>query len=132
MNQATTSCCPQPAATAQNASTAALPVHTVRMPVDVQEDAHGVTLLADMPGVKREDLRLQVEGDALRIEGDVSAFDTNADTPPTPTTRYSRAFTLGKQLDATQVAAELSQGVLRVRIPKAASAQARRINVTVN
>ena len=129
MNQTTTSCCPQPAATAQNASTAALPVHTVRMPVDVQEDAHGVTLLADMPGVKREDLRLQVEGDALRIEGDVSAFDTSADGT---TTRYSRAFTLGKQLDATQVAAELSQGVLRVRIPKAASAQARRINVTVN
>ena len=46
--------------------------------------------------------------------------------------RYHRAFTLSKELDADKVSAELSQGVLRVRIPKAAHAQPRRVQVQVN
>jgi HSP20 family protein len=46
-------------------------------------------------------------------------------------TRYQRAFTLSRELDPAQVSAELNQGVLRVRIPKAAHAQPRRITVQV-
>ena len=45
--------------------------------------------------------------------------------------RWRRTFTLSKELDADQVSAELSQGVLRVHIPKAAHAQPRKINVQV-
>jgi HSP20 family protein len=132
MNHTTASCCAQPsshAATANNPSAPSHPIQTRRMPVDVREDAQGVTLLADMPGVKREDLRLQVDADTLRIEGDVSAHGASGNRPAT---RYQRAFALSKQLDAQQVTAELHHGVLRVRIAKAASAQARRINVTVS
>jgi HSP20 family molecular chaperone IbpA len=46
--------------------------------------------------------------------------------------RYRRAFTLSKELDADKVSAELSNGVLRVRIPKADHAQPRKIAVQVN
>ena len=46
--------------------------------------------------------------------------------------RYRRTFTLSKELDADKVAAELANGVLRVRIPKAEHAQPRRISVQVN
>ena len=46
-------------------------------------------------------------------------------------TRYRRAFTLSRELDPDKVAAEFSQGVLRLRIPKAAHAQPRRISVQV-
>jgi HSP20 family molecular chaperone IbpA len=45
--------------------------------------------------------------------------------------RYRRAFTLSKELDADKVSAELSHGVLRVRIPKAPHAQPRKIAVNV-
>ena len=45
--------------------------------------------------------------------------------------RYRRAFTLSKELDADKVSAEMSHGVLRVRIPKAEHAQPRRIAVQV-
>jgi HSP20 family molecular chaperone IbpA len=44
---------------------------------------------------------------------------------------YRRAFTLSKELDAGKVSAELSQGVLRVRIPKADHAQPRKITIQV-
>ena len=42
---------------------------------------------------------------------------------------YRRAFTLSKELDAEQIGAELNNGVLRVRIPKAAHAQPRKIEI---
>ena len=45
--------------------------------------------------------------------------------------RYRRTFTLSKELDADKVSAELNQGVLRLRIPKAEHAQPRKISVRV-
>lgn len=103
-------------------------------PVDVLEDSTGITLYADLPGVPREHLHLRVEGDQLTLEGDIvlgAAEGTAAAHAEVTLPRYRRTFTLSKELDAGQVSAELAQGVLRVRIPKAAHAQPRRIEVQV-
>jgi HSP20 family protein len=103
-------------------------------PVDVVEDATGITLYADMPGVPKERLQLRVDGDQLKLEGEM-VLSVPAGTEPSHAevqlSRYRRTFTLSKELDADKVSAELSQGVLRVRIPKAAHAQPRRIEVQV-
>lgn len=104
-------------------------------PVDVVEDASGITLYADMPGVAKDQLQLRVEGDQLNLEAEIQLpltqglESTHAEVG---LARYRRAFTLSKELDATKVTAELSQGVLRVRIPKAEHAQPRKIAVQIN
>ena len=101
--------------------------------VDVFEDGSGITLLADMPGVPKEQLELKIEGDALLIEGGVQQ--------PTPdgleavyaevrVPRYRRSFTLSRELDTARIDANLKDGVLTLRIPKQAHAQPRRIAVT--
>jgi len=103
-------------------------------PVDVIEDSSGITLYADLPGVPRDKLDLRVEGDQLRIEADFLIALPQGLEPShaeVQLTRYRRAFTLSSELDADQVGAELNNGVLRVRIPKAAHAQPRRIAVNV-
>lgn len=103
-------------------------------PVDVIEDAHGITLYADLPGVPRDRLQLRVDGDQLSLEAEMVLAAPEGLEPQHAElrlARYRRAFTLSKELDADQVAAEFSQGVLRVRIPKAAHAQPRRIQVQV-
>ncbi len=103
-------------------------------PVDVIEDASGITLVADLPGVPRERMSLRVDGDQFTLEGEI-VVPTPADATPTHAevglARFRRAFTLSRELDASRVTAECSQGVLRVRIPKAAQAQPRRIEVQV-
>ncbi|WP_374436851.1 Hsp20/alpha crystallin family protein [Inhella sp.] len=103
-------------------------------PVDVVEDSTGITLYADMPGVPKEHLQLRVDGDQLSIEGEL-VLPAPAQLQPSHVEvnlqRYRRRFTLSKELDANQVSAELAHGVLRVRIPKAAHAQPRRIEVQV-
>jgi HSP20 family molecular chaperone IbpA len=98
-------------------------------PVDVIEDASGITLYADMPGVPRDKLNLRVEGDQLDIEGELTIAVTYAEMNRT---LYRRTFTLSKELDAEKIAAEFNNGVLTLRIPKAAHAQPRRISIQAN
>lgn len=108
---------------------------TLMPPVDVFEDAAGITLYADLPGVPKDRLSLHVEADTLTIEGEV-ALDMPENMESTHAEvalpRYRRVFTLSKELDSEKVAAEFSQGVLKLRIPKAEHAQPRRIEIRID
>jgi HSP20 family molecular chaperone IbpA len=103
-------------------------------PVDVIEDGSGITLFADLPGVPKDKLNLQIEADTITIEGDV-ALDVPEGMDATHVEvnlpRFRRAFTLSKELDPQKVSAEFQNGVLKLRIPKAEHAQPRRIQVSV-
>ena len=101
-------------------------------PVDVIEDASGITLLADLPGVSKEKLSVQLEPDSLTIEGDVAldmpeGMESSHADVRLP--RYRRVFSLSRELDTEHTSAELKNGVLKLRIPKAAHVQPRRIEV---
>lgn len=104
-------------------------------PVDVIEDAGGITLYADLPGVPKGKLALQVEADTLTIEGEI-ALDMpegmEASHAEVSLPRYRRMFTLSKELDTDKVSAEFRQGVLKLHIPKTEHAKPRRIEVKVN
>ncbi len=103
--------------------------------VDVIEDPQGILLIADLPGVPKEQLNIQVDGDLLTLEGaialpvpqGITSIHAEIEAP-----RFRRAFTLSRELDAERVEAELRHGVLRLRIPKKAHAQPRRIEVQID
>ncbi len=101
-------------------------------PVDVVEDSGGITLFADLPGVSRDKLSLQVASDTLTIEAE-SGLSVPEGLKSSHTEvglgRFRRVFTLSKELDTNAISAELSQGVLKLRIPKAEHAQPRRIEI---
>lgn len=107
---------------------------TMLPPVDVIEDASGITVYADLPGVPKDRINLNVEADTLTIQGEVSldvpegmtANHAEASLP-----RYRRVFTLSKELEAEKVEAQFNQGVLKLRIPKAAHAQPRKVDIKV-
>ncbi|WP_295540363.1 Hsp20/alpha crystallin family protein [uncultured Thiohalocapsa sp.] len=104
----------------------------LRPPVDVFEDAEGITIEADMPGVSKDRLHVQVDANTLRIEGEVqielpeAAEALYADVR---STRYSRSFTLSNELMTDQIDASLKDGVLRLHIPKHPEQRPRRIEV---
>ena len=102
-------------------------------PVDVAEDANGITLYADLPGVPKENLHLHLETDSLTIEGEVRIDvpqEMQSSLAEIGTTRYRRTFTLSRELDGAQATAELKNGVLTLRIPKARHAQPRKIEIS--
>jgi HSP20 family protein len=103
-------------------------------PVDVIEDASGITLYADLPGVPKEKLNLHVDAGTLTIEGELGlempeAIESTHAEVSLP--RYRRTFTLSRELDADKVSAEFAHGVLKLRIPKAEHALPRKIEISV-
>jgi HSP20 family molecular chaperone IbpA len=105
---------------------------TLRPPVDIFEDAEGVTLLADLPGVSKERLNVRVERDALVIEGDVQIElpeGMEALYADVRATHYQRRFALSDELEAEKIDAILKDGVLTVHVPKRAETKPRRIEV---
>jgi HSP20 family molecular chaperone IbpA len=104
-------------------------------PVDVIEDASGITLFADLPGVSKETLNLQLETNSLTIEGQVALNipqDMESSHAEIKVPRYRRTFTLSKELDGEKATAEFKHGVLKLSIPKAQHAQPRKIEINVS
>ena len=110
------------------------PEYTLRPVVDIFENDHGITMLADLPGVSNERLNLQVDKDTLKIAGDAAIGAAQGMEPlwaEVRTTRYERAFTLSAELDAENITAAIKNGVLTVTIPKRAEVRPRKIQVRV-
>ena len=102
--------------------------------VDVTEDAGGITLIADLPGVPKDGLNLHIEADQLTIEGEVrlpAPEGMQLTHRELPSLKYRRVFTLSKELDAERVGAAFDNGVLRLRIPRVQQTQPRRIRIDV-
>jgi HSP20 family protein len=101
-------------------------------PVDVIEDASGITLFADLPGVPKDKLNVRIEGDMLLVEGEMGLEmpkDMEATHVEVSLPRYRRVFTLSKELDPERLSAELKNGVLKLHIQKAEHAKPKRIEV---
>lgn len=101
-------------------------------PVDIVEDAEGITLRADLPGVDRENLNIAVDGETLTLEGTVNLGESAGIQPVYSEIRvaeYRRSFVLGRDLDAGRIEASIRDGVLTLRIPKSEQAKPRRIEV---
>ena len=100
--------------------------------VDIFETDKAITLLADMPGVKAEDLNIDLRDDTLTLTGEVSP---DTDVPGEKvhveygTGRYYRQFSLSEVIAQDKIDAKLSDGVLRLTLPKVEKATPRRIAV---
>jgi HSP20 family protein len=100
--------------------------------VDIFETKDELVLVADMPGVPSDGVDIDVEGDQLTIEGRVRTEDYEGLKPlyvEYGVGGYYRRFTLGESIDRNGIKAQLKNGVLVLKLPKAAAARPRRINV---
>ncbi|MBM4269924.1 MAG: Hsp20/alpha crystallin family protein [Deltaproteobacteria bacterium] len=102
--------------------------------VDIREDEQALWLWADIPGVKQENIAVDLDHGVLTLRGDVTLEDYESLTPVY--TEYNvgnfvRRFTLPStsHLDVEGISARVSNGVLEVRLPKSEKARQRRIPV---
>ena len=104
----------------------------LRPPVDILEDAEGITLMADMPGVSKDRLHIHVDANNLQIDGEAQVElpeGAEALYADVRTTRFSRSFTLSNELETEKIDASLKDGVLTLRIPKHPEQRPRKIEV---
>jgi HSP20 family molecular chaperone IbpA len=105
---------------------------TMAPAVDIFENAQGITVQAELPGVSREGLSIQADRNNLVIEGD-AVIDLPAGMEATyadvQATRYRRSFALSGELDTERIEASLKDGVLTLTIPKRAEFRPRKVEV---
>ena len=100
--------------------------------VDIYETEKDIILMADMPGVKTKDLTIDLRDDTLTLSGDIEPFE-NPDEQDMmieyEVGKFYRQFTLSEVIDQSKIDANLSDGVLRLVLPKVEKAKPRRIEV---
>jgi HSP20 family protein len=101
--------------------------------VDIFEDDACVTLKAELPGVKREDIMLDVSDGVLTLSGKkVFERDNSAESFHMMERRYGffkRAFTLSEAVDIERIEARYNEGVLVVLLPKPLGSPVKRIPI---
>ena len=104
----------------------------VRPPVDIFEDAHGIMVVAEIPGVSRDRLNIHADRNTLTIEGE-AVIDVPKGMEPihadVQSTRYSRSFVLSSELETDAIDAKLKDGLLTIRIPKRREYRPRKVEV---
>ena len=100
--------------------------------VDILETEKNIIMLADIPGVKPEDLVIDLRDDTLTLTGEVKpASRQNAEhiLMEYQVGSYHRQFTLAEMIDQDKIDASLNNGVLRLTLPKVEKAKPRQITV---
>jgi len=108
------------------------PEYFVTPLVDIYETPESLTVVADLPGVERSDLKVQVENGILTIEGRVTA-------PPRPNlilkefepANFFRQFEISESIDHGKISAELKHGMLTLNLPKAEAVRPKEIEIKV-
>ncbi len=98
--------------------------------VDVFENEQEILLIADMPGVEKDELSIRVDDNELTLEGRRNARQkgTLIATEYRPSD-FRRSFVLPQGIDSEKIEADLRAGVLRLRLPKAEALRPRRIEI---
>lgn len=100
--------------------------------VDIFEDEQGITLTADMPGVRPEGLTIDLREDTLTLTGSTRRDEQEQEhflLREYEVGSYYRQFRLPNTIDRDRIEATLEQGVLKLVLPKAEASRPRRINV---
>jgi HSP20 family protein len=107
---------------------------TRRFPaIDVAEYENEFVAIAEMPGIKKEDLKITFENDVLTLKGERAPYEIPQDAKvllnEMRVREFERSLQLPSDIDAKNISAELKDGVLRIVLPKAENARARQIEI---
>jgi len=104
----------------------------LRPDADIFEDADGITVTLDLPGVGTDGLDIHVDRQSLTVEAEAKVEVPEGAEPIHAEVRsrhYRRSFTLSTELEGDRIEAKLKDGVLQLRIPKRAEVKPRRVEV---
>ncbi len=102
-----------------------------QLPVNVRDDGEAFVVTAAIPGVRAEDLKIQVLDDTLLIEGEYRGDENEYLLQELPGGAFRREMSLAAPLDSEKVEAKVADGLLSLKLPKAESAKPRTIKVAI-
>ncbi len=97
--------------------------------VNIRDEEDAFVLTALVPGLKADDLNIQVLDDVLRIEGELPSDENEYLLQELPNGSFRRELRLPSALDSEKVEAKIADGILTLRLPKAEFAKPRKIKI---
>ncbi|WP_254275912.1 Hsp20/alpha crystallin family protein [Halomonas sp. 3H] len=100
--------------------------------VDIHEENDAVHIIADIPGVTRDSLAIEVDNGVLILEGEVAIPMPEGLSPlyaEVRAQRYARRFTLSHEIDSEAISARIDSGVVHLTLPRRDTHRRRRIEV---
>ena len=104
-------------------------IEYIKPHVDIFENEDGVLLMANLPGVQKEDLDIEINDETLTFQGHRKAKEESSPTASFWDVHFKRSFHLQQPLDLDNVTAELEHGVLKLHLPKAPEVKTRQIQI---
>lgn len=101
------------------------------LPVNIRDESDAFVLEARVPGLKADDLKIQVLENIVRLEGELPDSDSEYLLRELPAGAFRRELRLPSALEADKVEAKIADGILTLRLPKAESARPKTIKVSV-
>ncbi len=104
-------------------------------PVDVAEDEEKVVVKAELPGMKREDIDIELSGDTLTIRGERKLENEERKEDYVRVERaygrFQRSFTIGVPVKSDEVKASYKDGLLEITIPKSEEVKPKKVDVAI-
>jgi HSP20 family protein len=107
------------------------PSAATRFPVDLFEDKENTYVRAELPGVSREDINVEMVEDYLTISASRKVAAGKDDQQTDQSFAFSRSVTIPEEVQSDKVSAAYENGVLTVTLPKREEAKPRKVSVTV-
>ena len=107
------------------------PSYDFTLGVDVRDEDDSYILSALVPGLKAEDLHIQILEDVVTVEGEFKADENEYLMRELPHGSFNRTLRLPATLDADKADAKITDGVLTLRLPKAESARPKTVKIAV-
>jgi HSP20 family protein len=109
------------------------PPTTAQVRMDVAEDDGAYTVYAEIPGVKKDDINVTIDGNQVAITADVKPNQQDKGEKVLRSERFYgkvyRAFSLAQDVDEASAQAKYNDGVLELRLPKKAAVSARKLSI---
>jgi HSP20 family protein len=107
------------------------PSSSTRFPVDLFEDSDNTYVRAELPGISRSDINVEMVDDYLTISGNRKSSGEKENGQGQSTFTFSRSVTIPEQVQADKVSASYENGVLTVTLPKREEAKPKKVTVAI-
>ncbi len=106
----------------------------VQIKMDVKEDDKNYSVSAEIPGVKKEDIHVTIDGNMVSISAEVKTEkEEKKDDKVLRSERYfgrvARTFSLGQDVDEAAAQAQYTDGILKLTLPKRAAGQSKKLTI---
>jgi len=99
---------------------------------DIYETDSGYTIAIDLPGIKRDEIEIDIDDNRLVVKGTRTINESKPRRNERPRGKFLRSFSVPASVDQNRIGAEYKDGVLQIRLPKRAEQKAQKIEVKIS